>query len=141
MKSSLVKGLGHIAVLTAVMCGTGSGDEKYQRSIMLLQRHGIDQFTAIKKYVRRNTIRKYCYTLFLERNAFWQIGFKFGRSAYDCGFEAIGDGIPIVLYIYDRGTSERSKQDCTASGKKSLREFCYGHIIPGLFFERAQMLA
>lgn len=130
MKAGLVKRPGHIAVLAAVVCGTGSGDEEYQWSIVLLQGHGVEQFTAIKKHVWRNTIRKYCYTLFLERNALWQLCFKFRRRAYDSGLETICDGIPIVLYVYDRGTSQRSKQDCTASDKQRLRGFSYGHMIP-----------
>jgi len=141
MKACLVKRPGHIAVLTAVVCGAGSGNEKDQRRIVLLQGYGVDQFAPVKKHVRRNTIRKYRYTFLLERYSCWQLGFKFRRCAYDCGFEAIGDGIPIILYVYDRGSSERSKQECTASGKKRLREICYGHMIPGLFLERTWMVA
>jgi hypothetical protein len=141
MKAGLVKRPGHIVVFAAVMCGTGSGNEKYQRSIVVLQSHGVEQFTTVKKYVRCNAIRKYRNTPFPEGNVLWQLCLERGRCANDSSFEPIGNRVAVVLYIDDRGTGERSKQDGTEGGKKSLRGFCYGHIIPGSFPERAQMVA
>lgn len=141
MKASLVKSPGHIVILAAVVRGASSGDEKYQRSIDLLQRYGVDQFAPVKKHVRCDAIREYGNTLLLERNVRWQLGFKFRRRAYDSGLEAVCDGIPVVLHVYCGGASEWRKQECAKGSNESQRRFCYGHVIPGLFPEQSAMVA